>query len=212
MKKSVLIVDDHELFAGGLKMILESLPEFSIMGHFRNGKELVDFLENEASVDLVVLDLQMPLMDGMQVLPYMRRKFPQKGILVVSGNHTTANMELCRNLGALGFVGKDSSLNVFRDALQAVAVGKTYFQEISIHQQKQVRENGGLERIREAYQLSPREMEIIQLILHQLETREIAEKLHLSPLTVKTHRKNIFSKLKVHNVAGLIGLIREESI
>ncbi len=209
MNLSVVIVDDHELFAGGLKLILDSQPGFHFLRHFRNGKEWIHFLETETGVDLLVLDLQMPLMDGMQVLPFMRRNYPQIGILVVSGNHTTANMELCKNLGALGFVGKDSSLNVFREALYAVGEGKTYFQEISNPKQKQIRENGGLERIREAYQLSPREMEIIQLILHQMETKEIADKLHLSPLTVKTHRKNIFSKLKVHNVAGLMGLIRE---
>lgn len=208
MKKSVLIVDDHELFAGGLKIILDSHPEFSFLGHFKNGKELVDFLENGTTVDLLILDLQMPLMDGMQVLPFMRRKFPQVAILVVSGNHTTANMELCKNLGALGFLGKDASLQVFRDALQAVSAGQFYFQEITREQQKLIPKNGDLDRLRENFQLSPREMEIIQLILHQLETNEIADRLHLSPLTVKTHRKNIFSKLKVHNVAGLMGLLK----
>ncbi|GMQ28364.1 response regulator transcription factor [Algoriphagus confluentis] len=209
MNLSVAIVDDHELFAGGLKLILDSQPGFHFIRHFRNGKEWIDYLEANLNVDLLVLDLQMPLMDGMQVLPYMRRNHPQIGILVVSGNHTSANMELCKNLGALGFVGKDSNLSVFRDALQAVATGKTYFQEISKDQQKTVRDHGALTKLRDTYLLSPREMEIIQLILHQLETKEIAEKLHLSPLTVKTHRKNIFAKLKVHNVAGLMGLLRE---
>ncbi len=209
MSKSVLIVDDHDLFAGGLKIILDSMSEFFFLGHYKNGKELVDFLETGKTVDLLILDLQMPLMDGMQVLPFMRRKFPQVGILVVSGNHTTANMELCKNLGALGFVGKDASLQVFRDALQAVSAGQFYFQEITREQQKLIPKNGDLDRLRENFQLSPREMEIIQLILHQLQTNEIADRLHLSPLTVKTHRKNIFSKLKVHNVAGLHGLLRD---
>lgn len=210
MKKSVLIVDDHELFAGGIKIIVDSQPEFSFLRHFKNGKELVDFLENGTTVDLLILDLQMPLMDGMQVLPYLRRNFPEIGVLVVSGNHTTANMELCKNLGALGFVGKDSSLVVFREALQAVAAGKFYFQDINKDQQKILREkNGMFDKLREVYQLSPREMEIIQMILYQMETKEIAEKLHLSPLTVKTYRKNIFTKLKVQNVAGLLALIND---
>lgn len=211
MSFSVLVVEDHELFAGGLKMILNSLPEFRYLGHLRNGKELVDFLEDQSSVDLIVLDLQMPLMDGMQVLPYLRRNFPEIGVLVVSGNHTTAKMELCKNLGALGFVGKDSSLVVFREALQAVAERKFYFKEINKDQQKILQEkNGMFDKLREVYQLSPREMEIIQMILYQMETKEIAEKLHLSPLTIKTHRKNIFTKLKVHNVAGLLGLIKDQ--
>ncbi|WP_194974937.1 response regulator [Aquiflexum lacus] len=210
MKKTILIADDHDLFAGGLKLILETMPGFEMIGKVSNGKELIEFLENHDDVDLLALDLSMPLMDGMQALPYIQRNFPSKNVLVVTGQHTTATMELCRNLGAKGFVGKDASLAIFKEALQEVSEGREYFQPVSTGIENRVHSiDGTYEKLRETYQLSSREMEIIQMILHQQETNTIAERLNLSPLTVKTHRKNIFRKLKINNVVGLMNLLKE---
>jgi DNA-binding NarL/FixJ family response regulator len=210
MKKKILIADDHDLFAGGVKLILETMPDFELIGKVSNGKELIGFLENHGHIDLLALDLQMPLMDGMQVLPFLQRNFPSLPVLVVTGQHTTATMDLCRNLGAKGFVGKDASLQVFKEALQEVAEGREYFQPVGagMPNRNHVISNS-FEKLRETYQLSTREMEIIQMILHQQDTKEIAERLHLSPLTVKTHRKNIFRKLKINNVVGLMNLMKQ---
>ncbi|MCH6201266.1 response regulator transcription factor [Aquiflexum sp. LQ15W] len=210
MKKTILIADDHDLFAGGLKLILETMPAFEMIGKVSNGKELIDFLENHDQVDLLALDLSMPLMDGMQALPFLQRNFPSLNVLVVTGQHTTATMELCRNLGAKGFVGKDASLAIFKEALQEVSEGRGYFQPVRTGMENRVYTiDDTFEKLRETYQLSFREMEIIQMILHQQETNAIAQKLHLSPLTVKTHRKNIFKKLKINNVVGLMNLLNE---
>lgn len=209
MKKRILIADDHDLFAGGLKLILETMPDFELIGKVSNGKELIEFLDTHGPVDLLALDLHMPLMDGMQVLPFLERNYPKLPVLVVTGQHTTATMELCRNLGANGFVGKDASLPIFKEALMAVSEGKEYFQPIRTEITNKASVNNSFERLRENFNLSAREMEIIQLILHQQDTNAIAEKLHLSPLTVKTHRKNIFKKLKINNVVGLMNLMKE---
>lgn len=212
MKKTILIADDHDLFAGGLKLILETMPAFEMIGKVSNGKELIDFLETHENVDLLALDLNMPLMDGMQALPFLRRNYPNLPVIVVTGQYTTATMDLCRNLGAKGFVGKDASLPVFREALKEVSEGREYFQPVfSMLPNRNHAVNTSYEKIRAIYQLSTREMEIIQLILHQQNTNAIAEKLHLSPLTVKTHRKNIFKKLRINNISGLLGLIKEQS-
>lgn len=209
MKKRILIADDHDLFAGGLKLILETMPDFELIGKVSNGKELIEFLDTHGQVDLLALDLHMPLMDGMQVLPFLERNYPKLPVLVVTGQHTTATMELCRNLGAKGFVGKDASLPIFKEALMAVSEGREYFQPIRTEVTNKASVNNSFERLRENFNLSAREMEIIQLILHQQDTNAIAEKLHLSPLTVKTHRKNIFKKLKINNVVGLMNLMKE---
>jgi len=210
MKKTILIADDHDLFAGGLKLILETMPNFEMIGKVSNGKELIEFLENHEHIDLLALDLHMPLMDGMQVLPFLQRNFPSIHVLVVTGQHTTATMELCRNLGAKGFIGKDASLPIFKEALQEVAEGREYFQPVRTGMPNRNHVlNNSFERLRETFKLSSREIEIIQLILHQQDTNTIAEKLHLSPLTVKTHRKNIFKKLRINNVVGLMNLLKE---
>lgn len=210
MNKTILIADDHDLFAGGLKLILETMPGFELIGKVSNGKELIEYLDIHGQIDLLALDLQMPLMDGMQVMPFLQRNFPALNILVVTGQHTTATMELCKNLGAKGFVGKDASLQIFKEALQEVAEGREYFQPVGAGMpNRNLVINHSFEKLRQAYQLSSREMEIIQMILHQQDSNAIAEKLHLSPLTVKTHRKNIFKKLKINNVVGLMNLMKE---
>lgn len=210
MGVTVLLADDHRLFTVGIKKILTLLPDFECVGTVENGKEVLLFLEKNSKVDILVLDLNMPIMSGMQVLSYLERHYPNLKKLVLSSEHTQSAMGCCKNLGAHGFIGKDSCFEKFREALDTVARGGEYFQPVSGSQNRfNGHWNCPFQKLREAFGLSDRETEIIQMILHQLDTKAIAEKLHLSPLTVKTHRKNIFSKLKVHNVAGLFGLIKD---
>jgi len=209
MGVSILLADDHRLFAVGIKRILDFIPEYELVGTVENGKEVILFLEKNQNVDVLVLDLNMPLMDGMQVLSYLNRKYPELKKLILSGQHTKSTMEACKNLGANGFIGKDSCFESFQEALDMVARGEEYFQPVSSSQNIF---NGHwdclYQKLRAAFGLSERETEIIQMVLNQCETKEIAQKLNLSPLTVKTHRKNIFRKLKVHNISGLLGLIK----
>lgn len=210
MGVSILLADDHRLFAVGIKRLLDFIPEFELVGTVQNGKEVILFLEKNHHVDILILDLNMPLMNGMQVLSYLNRKYPQLKKLILSGEHTKSTLEACKNLGANGFIGKDSCFENFHEALDIVAQGGEYFQPVSSSQNNF---NGHwdclYQKLREAFGLSERETEIIQMVLNQCETKEIAHKLHLSPLTVKTHRKNIFRKLRVHNVSGLLSLIKD---
>ncbi|TVP49638.1 MAG: DNA-binding response regulator [Mongoliibacter sp.] len=210
MGVSILLADDHRLFALGIKRILDFIPEYALVGTVENGYEVILFLEKNQNVDVLVLDLNMPVMNGMQVLSYLNRKYPKLKKLILSGEHTKSNMEACKNLGANGFIGKDSCFKSFHEALDTVAGGGEYFQSVSSHQNIfNGHWNCLYQKLREAYRLSDRETEIIQMVLNQCETKDIAYKLHLSPLTVKTHRKNIYRKLRVHNVSGLLSLIKE---
>lgn len=209
MGVSVLLADDHRLFTLGIERVLEKHPEFQWIGTVGNGKEVLLFLEKNQQVDVLVLDLNMPLMCGMEVLSHLSTNYPGLKKLVLSSEHTPTTVEACKTLGANGFIGKDSCFDSFREALDKVAWGGEYFQSVggsggSI---------GGLgncpfQKLKSEFGLSEREAEITRLIMQQLETKQIADQLQLSPLTVKTHRKNIFSKLKVHNVAGLMGLLK----
>jgi DNA-binding NarL/FixJ family response regulator len=210
MGVSILLADDHTLFAFGIRKILEMLPEFDFVGHVENGQEAIFFLERNQRVDVLVLDLNMPVMDGLQLLPHLNRKFPGLKKIVLTGHHTRSTMQICKNLGVNGFIGKGSCFEVFRDALEIVASGGEYFQLMDYGKQLPADQVDCLYRkLRENYLLSDRETEVLQMILNQCLTREIAEKLVLSPLTVKTHRRNIFQKLKVRNVTGLLALIKD---
>ncbi|WP_194975601.1 response regulator [Aquiflexum lacus] len=207
---SILLADDHALIALGIKKILETMPDYEMVGHMQNGREVILYLEKENQVDVLVLDLNMPVMDGMQLLSYLNRNYPDLKKMVLSAHHTQSTMEICRNLGVNGFVGKDACFEAFQEAIEVIADGGEYFQPLSINKNIQNGHRNCLyQKLRVEYSLSDRETEIIQLILNQIETKQIAKNLNLSPLTVKTHRKNIFRKLKVHNVAGLLGLIKE---
>ena len=210
MGVSILLADDHLLFAIGIRKMLEKNPNFKLIGHVPNGREVIPFLEQQSQVDVLVLDLHMPAMDGMQLLSFLKEKHVGLKKMVLSGHQTTTTMEICRNLGANGFVGKDVCFGTLEDALNTIAAGGEYFPALDFDKNIQNGHRNCLfQKLRSEYALSDRETEIIQLILNQCETREIAAKLNLSPLTVKTHRKNIFKKLKIRNVSGLLALIRE---
>ncbi|MFN3999031.1 response regulator [Algoriphagus sp.] len=206
----ILIADDHELFSTGLENLLNKNPNFKVLSGFRNGKDLLNYFEEGGEADLLILDLNMPVMDGIQFLTYIQRKFCAIKVLVVSMYLTESTLKLCQNLGAHGYVCKDSSLQILLKAVDEILNGNFYFQETSPEKFEEANPSGFYQKLKSHYRLSDREIDIIQLIINQYEGNEIAEKLHLSPLTVKTHRKNIFRKLGVRNLAGLVALMREE--
>ena len=192
---------------------MEQLPGHDLVGHVENGQEAIIFLERNQAVDVLVLDLHMPVMDGMQLLPHLNRKFPALKKMVLTGYHDRGTMQICRNLGVSGFVGKGACLDTFKEALQVVAAGGEYFQPVNLMESNgNARQHSLCRSLRDTYGLSDRETEVLQMILHQSPTCEIAEALRLSPLTVKTHRRNIFYKLKVHNLSGLLALIRTSPV
>ncbi|MCC5929616.1 MAG: response regulator transcription factor [Cyclobacteriaceae bacterium] len=207
MQKRLIIADDHELFAKGLDNLLKQQGQYTIVAYCKNGKEVLDFLKQATLPHLIILDLNMPVMDGLQLLNHLHRLYPGIKKLVISMHHSQTTMELCKNLNANGFISKDASIEVLLNAINDIIEGKSFFQKIDQNQYPE-ESYGGYEKLMKTYNLSKREIEIIQLIMNEYESTEIAEKLHLSPLTVKTHRKNIFRKIGVRNLAGLAALFK----
>lgn len=209
MSKRILIADDHELFTSGLESLLCKNPDYLVTGHFKNGKEVQTFFDNGGYADLLVLDLNMPVMDGVQLLTYLQRNFKKVDILIVSMHKTESSISLCKKLGAKGFISKDANLQLLLDAVEVIMDGGEYFQEV-LQEVSDEPGSGFYERLMMEYNLTKREVDIIQLILNQYESNEIAAKLFLSPLTIKTHRKNIFRKLGVRNLTGLVALMNDQ--
>lgn len=214
MKKSntvpqVIIVDDHEIFADGLKHILESNLGLHSCLHFPNATAALEYLKNGGGADLVILDLYMPKMNGFEFLEQAREKAPKLKVLVISMQYAFSNISLCQKLGAVGFVRKDSSLKDMIEAVETTLAGLAYFPVEQGEQPEALIENA-VERICKLYKLSRSEIKILAHLLDQKNYREIAEALHLSPLTVRTHKKNIYRKFGVRNIAGIVGLLKEE--
>lgn len=202
MNSRIIIVDDHEIFSNGLRMILENRLLLKVVKSFCKGEEALDYLAFEGTLDLIILDLNMPGMDGFTFLQKMKSIRPQQKVLVVSMHHTISHIEKCKELGASGFVKKDESLEKLLQVVTLLMQGQQFFDEPSENRQ----ETDVSKELKSQYKLSPTEIKIIGHLLDQKENKEIADAMNLSYLTIKTHRKNIYRKLGVHNIAGIVAI------
>ncbi|AHF76770.1 Putative two-component response regulator [Sodalis praecaptivus] len=200
----ILLVDDHELIINGIINLLEPYPRFKIVAHIDDGLAVY----NQCRIhepDILVLDLGLPGINGLDLIPQLRSRWPQMSILAYTA-HTEEYMAI-RTLaaGALGYVLKNSRQQVLLAALQTVAVNKCYVDPALnrdiIHTALSMEaDNQEL--------LTPRERQILKLIADGNTNRLIAEQLCISVKTVETHRLNIMRKLNVHKVTELLNCSR----
>jgi DNA-binding NarL/FixJ family response regulator len=196
----ILIVDDHPLFRQGVRLYLESLPDFQIDGEVENGAAALAFLEQQL-VDVVLLDLQMPEMDGVATTLRIREKWPNLKILALTSFNSWERVQSALKAGANGYVLKDIRPQELTVAIKAVAMGGSYLNaEITAAMVQQMDTSGKPAPITLPEAVDPltqREIKVLELIGQGMGNREIAEKLFLSETTVKTHVANILQKLQV---------------
>jgi DNA-binding NarL/FixJ family response regulator len=200
----VIIVEDHLLFADGLEQILTSLPGFEVIDKLNNGKRLMQAL-NSKSPDLLLLDINMPYMDGMEAAANVRKNHPSIKIIFLSMYFDRKMITTARQLGANGFVTKTVMAPVLKDVLIRVMAGENVF--ILPERTQLPQPAGDSDAFARQYKLSTRELEIIGLIKEGKSTKAISDQLFLSVYTIETHRKNIFRKLQVKNVMELIAVM-----
>jgi len=203
MAINILIVDDHQLVRQGVRLMLEGKEELVIVGEATNGQEAIDFVESNP-VDVVLLDLNMPEVNGVDACKSIKKNHPDTKVIILS---MISEAKLVRNLmnyGANGYLLKNSGQDEIITAIKSVHEGKNHFDQEILDmmlypdQYKQVKD----ENMHPS--LSRREKEILQLVIEELTTAEIAEKLFISFGTVESHRRNMISKLGVRNTAGLV--------
>ncbi len=199
---NLLIADDHQLFLEGLNMLVSRIEEVQLVRLARNGKEVLDIC-NEQPIDLILMDLEMPQLGGIEATEIIKRAFPDIKIIAVTMlNDYNTIKKVLRN-GMDGYVVKNLGMAELQKAIDTVMNGQIYLSpEIS-----NILALGVAGRKpNHAYlpDLTKREKEIVKLIIEGLTNELIAEKLFLSPLTVSTHRKNVLSKLNLKNTAMLV--------
>lgn len=205
----LIIADDHQLLADGLVAVLREAAEWEILIPVNNGRELLNRLA-EMSVDIVLLDLNMPQLDGIKTLEIIKEQYPGIKVLVLTNYNQPQLLAEVRKLGADGYLLKNASGDVLKTAIRAVLKGSTYFEAlitvdvpISAY---------FMDEFMKKYHLTKREVQIIKMVGGELTSKEISTELSISEFTVNTHRKNILRKLDVKNTAGLLNFAKQHGI
>lgn len=202
-KPNLIIVDDHLIFRQGLKAILKTQNIANVIGEASNGKEFMDLLSNH-SPDLVIMDIDMPHMNGMEATQKAMALFPDLKIIALS---MFSDEEYCYkmiDLGVKGFILKSSGISEIELAIPDVMNGKSYFANEIL---RKIINNLGRKSSQselELVELTKREREILQYICIGSTTDEIADKLNISPKTVKSHRSNLLEKTDCNNTPRMI--------
>jgi DNA-binding NarL/FixJ family response regulator len=217
-----VIADDHQLFTEGLKNILRRTDkfEFQILGEAENGRDLLPILKRTYP-DLLLLDLNMPEADGLDVLDSIRENYSDMKILALTMYDEAKLVKSAFKAGVDGYILKNSDPYELLNAIEEVLKGKTYI-GVGV-QLVGARANGTTymadkerskfeDKFIQKYNLTKREIEILKLISQAFSNKEIAQELFISDQTVSVHRKNIMRKLNVSNIAGLIKIAYDNSI
>ena len=204
----IIVADDHRMVRKAWELLLLAQSSYKVVGHAANGAEVLQLLQ-EMKVDVVLMDLDMPVMNGIEATDRIKNCYPWVKVIALTMQKDSAYIKRFFAAGAHGFITKNASEEELLEAIDAVVQGKRYLsKEVS-----DVLSNTLLEPADAGKQsffgLSEREIEIIKLIAEGSTTNNIADLLHLSVKTVESHRRNIFKKLQVKNVAQLMTKTKE---
>lgn len=200
-KIRIIIADDHQLFRNGLKILLDSFPEFEVTGEASNGEEFLKLLNN-TEADIALMDINMPEMDGIEATRKGLRICPGINIIALSMYGEEEYYYKMVDAGAKGFLLKDSDIAEVKEAIMTVNKGGSYFsQELLYHVIQKIKHR---EHESKSANLSKREKEILFKICEGLSNQEIAETLFISKRTVDKHRANLLGKTNSKNTASLI--------
>jgi two-component system response regulator NreC len=201
----ILLADDHTVMRRGLRLLLESQPEFSVVAEAADGRQAVQQAE-ATQPDVAVIDIAMPNLSGIEAAQRIATLLPQTAIVILSMHSDESYVLRALKVGAKGYLLKDSAEGDLIDAINAVHQGKTFFSpEISKmlveDYVREIRTRGA----EDSYDLlTAREREILQLLAERKSNKEIALALNLSIYTIETHRRNLQEKLNLHSLADLI--------
>jgi two-component system response regulator NreC len=204
-KIRILLADDHTVVRRGLRLLLESQPEFAVVAEASDGREAVN--EAEATrPDVAVLDIAMPNLSGIEAAQRILSVNPSAAVVILSMHSDEGYVLRALKAGAKAYLLKDSAEGDLIEAIKAVTRGKTFFSPeitkmLAEDYVREIRTRG----IEDSYELlTPREREILQMLAEGKSNKDIAGLLNLSPYTVDTHRRNLQEKLNLHSFAELI--------
>lgn len=202
----IALVDDEVLFRKGISFLLQREDNIEILFEASDGEELIAHLtENEEKPDIIVMDLKMPVLNGVEATKIIRKSFPDIKIIALTSYDTKSFVANMIQVGAVAYLIKNTTPKNLIKTINEVHKNGFYYNENVLKTiQETIVSSKNVKGSLETSFLSPREIEILQLICQQKTTSEIAEHLYLSPRTVEGHRNNLLLKTESRNIAGLV--------
>jgi DNA-binding NarL/FixJ family response regulator len=204
-KIKVLIVDDHTLVRDGIRALLALIADVKVIGEAANGKEALEKVKKLAP-DVVLMDLAMPIMGGLESTRRIRKRFPKTKVLALTQYEDREYIIPTIEAGARGFVSKTAAFSELASAIQAVYQGGSFLSPVAAAAVvEECQQKIASEGETDSYQnLTDREREMLKLVAEGYTAREISDMLVVSLRTVETHKTNLMKKLNIHNKADLI--------
>lgn len=203
-KTKILLVDDHEVVRAGIKMLLKEHELFEVIAEAENGKQAIEIIQSN-EVDIAVMDINMPVMDGLEATQEIIPKYPEVKILALTMLNEEQHIRQMLKAGASGYILKNSGMQELIKALTNISQGRHYFSPEATHivMMDMVNEKAKISTKTESVYLTDREKDILKLIAQEFTNQEIGEKLFISVRTVDAHRRNLLQKIGARNAAGL---------
>jgi DNA-binding NarL/FixJ family response regulator len=204
----LIIVDDHRLFVDGLQLLLKDEPDLELTDIANDGKELLSILPN-ATADIILLDINMPSLNGLDAARIIRQSFPALKIIMLSTYNDEHLVEKAKALGTNAYLLKTTNKEDLLQTIRLVASGQACFPYRQPVTRNRFDENDDFLK---QFNLTKRELEILALIKSNHTNQQIADKLYLSIYTIETHRKNIMQKLNLKSPLALHKFIADNNI
>ena len=206
----ILIADDHQMFIDGLKALLKREKDFQVIGEVCSGGHAVEFI-GKTPPDLLITDISMPGMSGVELTRWVKENHPEIKVLVLTMYNDREIINEILMSEAEGYILKNTGKQELVNAIKRITDNSTYYSTevlnimvTRLKRQKSIEMNTAL--------LTPREIEIVKLIMEELSSEEIADKLFISKRTVDTHRKNIIQKTNTRTIVGLLKFAIENNL
>jgi DNA-binding NarL/FixJ family response regulator len=208
----MLLVDDHEIVRDGLKTLMESQHGVDIVAEAENGLEALESCKKN-EIDIIVMDVNMPEMDGIQATKAIKEKYPNIKILALTMSDNDVHIRKMIEAGASGYILKNAGRDELKKAFEALMNDQHYFSDSATQSvMMELVRNKGKSSAGSDVQITDRELEILGLIIKEHTNQEIAEKLFISVRTVDAHRRNLLQKTGARNTAGLVRYALENNL
>jgi len=200
---SVVLIDDHQLLRNSLGKIIDKFEGYHVIGEFDNGKEFVDSISSLGKIDIVLLDISMPVMNGFETAEWLHKHAPGTKILVLSMMDSELSVIKMLRLGAAGYILKDSKPAMLKEAFDSI-IKTGYYSNDLINNTMIHYVNSDQKAVNLRISLTDREQEFLKYSCSELSYREIGNEMNASPRTIENYRDSLYRKLGIKTRVGLV--------